>query len=344
VSTSATRGTAPSVLLDGESPDEQPDLCAAVMAMGTGWPSRGSGELSEVDLRLIRSFVVLAEELHFGRASNRLAITQQALTQQIKRLEGSLGSTLFRRTTRRVEVTSTARDLLPLARDLLGTADRLRDAARAPHPLHRSGVRIAVTATAPGLLLRPIAAALREAVAATKGFSIGQVAETDVIGALRRGDVDAAFGRDPTDTPDLVTIFVHQEPRVAMLSTRHRLARAKQLTVADLADEPFLVLGVGAGEGIEASVPGRSDDASPRAGSFRVSDFDEMRQACVAGLGIGIAPACVRDLYAHPRVAYVDVTGLTPSRILLRTRAGESESALTVCRATYRVMQCATRS
>jgi DNA-binding transcriptional LysR family regulator len=316
------------------------------MAMSTGWPSRGSGELSEVDLRLIRSFVVLAEELHFGRASNRLAITQQALTQQIKRLEGSLGSTLFRRTTRRVEVTSTARDLLPLARDLLATAHRLRDAARAAHPLNRSGVRIAVTATAPGLLLRPIAAALREAVAATKGFSIGQVAETDVIGALRRGDVDAAFGRDPTATPDLVTIFVHQEPRVAMLSTRHRLARAKQLTVADLADEPFLVLGVGVGvgEGVEACVPGRSDDAPPRAGGFRVSDFDEMRQACVAGLGIGIAPACVRDLYAHPRVAYVDVTGLTPSRILLRTRAGESESALTVCRATYRVMQCATRS
>jgi DNA-binding transcriptional LysR family regulator len=308
-------------------------------------PSRSSVGLSEIDLRLIRSFVVLAEDLHFGRASNRLAITQQALTQQINRLEDALGLALFRRTTRRVEITCAARDLLPLARDVLAAADRLRHTARAAIPLRQPGVRIAVTATAPGLLLRPIAVALSMTVSAAKrSLCVRQVSEAAVIAALRCGDVDAAFGRDPTATPDLVTTCVHQEPRVVMLPTRHPLAREQRLDIADLVGEPFLVLAVRTSEGVEEWLAEGSADAARCAGGVHVADFDEMRQACVAGCGIGIAPACVRQLYAHPRVAYVDVTGLPPSLILLRTRAGDDGSALAVRRATHRVVQSGTRT
>jgi DNA-binding transcriptional LysR family regulator len=181
-------------------------------------------------------------------------------------------------------------------------------------------------------------------VGAPKCLSVRQVSEAEVIAALRRGDADAAFGRDPTATPDLDTSCVHHEPRVAMLPTRHRLAREWRLTIADLVDEPFLVLAVGTGEGVEEWLPDASDNPARRTGGVRVSDFDEMRQACVSGSGVGIAPACVRHLYAHPRVAYVELTGLPPSRILLRTRSGVDESALAVRRATHRVMQSRTRS
>ena len=82
-----------------------------------------------IDLRRIRYFVVLAEELHFGRAAERLSISQPPLSQQIRVLEQEFELQLFVRTNRRVELTQAGTDLLPEARRLLAQAERLSSVA-----------------------------------------------------------------------------------------------------------------------------------------------------------------------------------------------------------------------
>src|SRR5689334_18608613 len=86
-----------------------------------------------MELADLRSFVVLAEELHFGRAAERLHVTQPPLTRRIRRLEAELGVLLLRRTTRRVELTDAGRELLVESRRALAALDAAVESVRRTH-------------------------------------------------------------------------------------------------------------------------------------------------------------------------------------------------------------------
>lgn len=138
----------------------------------------------------MRAFVTAAEELHFGRAAERLFLTQQALSKRIRRLENALATPLFSRTTRRVELTQAGHRFLPLARDALAAYDTavaaMRESATGP-------LRVDVFAErfTPLRLLREVA----ERVPGLKVEPSMRQGLTNALPALRNGELDAAFGR-----------------------------------------------------------------------------------------------------------------------------------------------------
>ncbi|MGW0802426.1 LysR family transcriptional regulator [Nonomuraea sp. NPDC002799] len=185
-----------------------------------------------VDLEQVRAFVAVADELHFGRAAQRLFVTQQALSKRVRRLEQVLGGALFVRGTRRVELSEAGRRFLDPARRLLEAAEVARAAfGGAPRPLNLDvwgyqqfpwTLTVGLAETMPELLIQP---------SVRRGLP-------RALAALRRGEVDAAFG-NPADLDeplpaDLTSRLVRLQPMVAVLGPLHPLAGAAHVGARDL--------------------------------------------------------------------------------------------------------------
>ncbi|HUR01618.1 MAG TPA: LysR family transcriptional regulator [Nonomuraea sp.] len=188
----------------------------------------------EVDIHGIRAFVITAEELHFGRAGERLFVSQQALSKRIRRLEEALETPLFERTTRTVELTAAGARFLPLAMDALSAFDRAVAAIRVSgDPLR---VDVYDERFTPLRILREASdrdPQLRVELSMRQGLSVA-------IPALRRQEIDMAFGRVHDLPwpwpPELVRRLVHVEPLHAFIPEDHMLAGKSELRPADLRD------------------------------------------------------------------------------------------------------------
>jgi DNA-binding MarR family transcriptional regulator len=130
--------------MPGSNPENDDGLPQSAPQIGAARPD-GAGEpqrqrlvdLPALDLRRLRYFAAVAEELSFSQAADRLGLSQQALSSQIRRLEDQVGRSLFFRTTRRVELTAAGRALLPKAQLSLRAAHEALDTARAAEPERR---------------------------------------------------------------------------------------------------------------------------------------------------------------------------------------------------------------
>lgn len=186
----------------------------------------------DLDLGLVRSFVVTAEELHFRRAAERLFVTQQALSQRIRRLESLMGVPLFARGRRGVELTEEGgRFLAPAAR-------LLTEAASAVESVRPKGHRPLRVDVVDGRLapLRLVRALMEEAPGLPVNLSMRQ-ALTAALPALLRGEIDAAFGRvhDVAGWPSEVAHrLVRLEPIRALVPRGHPLAHRQRVRMAEL--------------------------------------------------------------------------------------------------------------
>jgi DNA-binding transcriptional LysR family regulator len=183
-----------------------------------------------MELRALRYFVTVAEELHFGRAAERLNIVQPAVSQQIARLERELGTRLLDRSPRAVALTDAGERVLAAARDTLAAADRVHQAAGRPARAVRIG-------TAPGLTARLERGidALREHNAHFEVILVN-LPTIRRFEALRRGELDLALARGPITAPGLRVHPAWSEPLHAVVSTRHPAAGRTTVTLVDLAD------------------------------------------------------------------------------------------------------------
>ncbi|MFD6157067.1 LysR substrate-binding domain-containing protein [Nocardia sp. NPDC060256] len=185
-----------------------------------------------MELRQLRYFVTVAEELHFGRAAERLHIVQSAVSQQVRQLERELGVELFDRSPRRVVLTEAGAQFLPGARDALAAAAR----AKASITGFVAGTTLRLgTSTGLGdhldrIMERLVPQVRVETVSASTRVRVEQVLD---------GRLDAAFVRGPVDHSGLRRIPVWDDPLLVAISARHPLAGAPELALADLAPYPL---------------------------------------------------------------------------------------------------------
>jgi DNA-binding transcriptional LysR family regulator len=183
-----------------------------------------------MELRALRYFVTVAEELHFGRAAERLHIVQPAVSQQVARLERELGVRLLDRSPRTVRLTPAGARVLAAARDTLAAAERVRTVAGSPGDKVRIG-------TAPGLRAR-----LERGIDSLRGQNPGfelvlvDLPASERLAALRRGDLDLALARGVTEAEGLHVSPAWTEPLCAVVSIHHPAANRSTLRLADLAD------------------------------------------------------------------------------------------------------------
>lgn len=193
----------------------------------------------DVDLRQLRAFLAVADELHFGRAASRLRIAQPALSQQIRRTERDLGVDLFVRTSRSVALTPAGHVLQGRARSLLDQVERdLDEVVRVGRgEAGRLDVGFVVSALPLGPIERVQAFRQRYPlvrVELSEGYS------STLLARIVRGELDLAVLRDPDPTPAVRFRPFRSEPFVAAVPRRHRLADRTAIRGAELVDDPFV--------------------------------------------------------------------------------------------------------
>lgn len=191
-----------------------------------------------VDLRLVARFRVLGDELHFARAAARLRIAQPTLSQQIRRLERQMGVELFRRSSRRVELTPAGLVLLPAAGEGLDAIDRGIAAAR-----RAAGRAARFTVAVEFDLGDAWLDAIRRHAAGGRPFRIRVVRlhEAHALEALRAGEIDAALHWTPPAVSGLPGRRVGEVPALIAMRGDHPLAARPVLSREDLAGRPFVM-------------------------------------------------------------------------------------------------------
>jgi DNA-binding transcriptional LysR family regulator len=191
-----------------------------------------------MELRQLRYFVTLAEELHFGRAAEREHIVQSALSQQVQRLERELGVRLLDRSTHHVWLTAAGVVFLVEARQILAHADRAAGAAR-----NAAGASAALRAGIIDSSYDSMPLILHEVQARYPGLVIHQV-EASVPGQYQQiadGRLDIGIGRAALAPPGIASLLFRQDPLGVLVPAGHRFAGLEGVPVADLAAEPLLL-------------------------------------------------------------------------------------------------------
>jgi DNA-binding transcriptional LysR family regulator len=194
-----------------------------------------------MDLHQLRCFLATAEDLHFGRAAQRLGILPSALSRYVRLLEEDLGTRLLDRTTRNVALTREGAILMEEARTLLAKADELAARMRKSGRSRSTGIRVGAIDSAAAGLIPSLLHDFRK----RRPDVVVQLVEDKTARLLPRllsGRLDLAFVRPP-DNPDkrLEARFLFHETVVVAVPIAHRSSRRRHLSIEDLVDEPLIV-------------------------------------------------------------------------------------------------------
>ncbi|OZI58028.1 LysR substrate-binding domain-containing protein [Bordetella genomosp. 1] len=270
-----------------------------------------------MELRHLRYFVAVAEELHFTRAAARLGIGQPPLSLQIQQLERELGTPLLLRLPRGVALTEAGSQFLEDARAILSAADRAVDTARRLGQGERGSVAVGFTASA---VFHPY---LPQGIRAYRDrypgvhISLSESNTQALLQNLRKGEVDVAFVRPPYQLePDYASERVLDEPMLVALPPGHALCRRRAVPMQALAEEAFVLYPRPIGAGLYDAILG----ACQRAG-FTPRVIQEAPQMAsiislvAAGVGISVVPSAMRHMGAEG-IEYRPIRGDAPRALL----------------------------
>ncbi|MGE4338234.1 MAG: LysR substrate-binding domain-containing protein [Pigmentiphaga sp.] len=193
-----------------------------------------------MELRQLRHFVMLAEEMHFGRAAKRLFLSQPALSTSIMRLERELSVRLFDRDSKSMSLTPVGRALAERAREIVSLADKFDQFGRAMANGRAGFIDAGFTAT---LLFRGLDTILErfEVDYPDIELSLHEMPTQMQIERLRNGHLDAGFVNSPVPPANLESMPLYEERFVACVPERHPLASKPEVDVRELRDEPFVM-------------------------------------------------------------------------------------------------------
>jgi DNA-binding transcriptional LysR family regulator len=244
-----------------------------------------------VELRHLRYFRAVAEELHFGRAADRLHIAQPPLSQQIRQLERELAVTLLVRTTRKVELTPAGETYLKRVVAILDAVDEAGGQARRIAEGAEGQLAIGCVGSATYSLLPRLVRALREELPGVDVSVRGEMLAPAQITALLTGEIDLALLRPPIEQSGVLVETVRRDRLLVALPEGHALATRDDLSVSDLRDEEF-VAHAGHGRSVMSSIlTATCADAGfvPRI-RHEVEETSTLVTLVSAGLGVAIVP------------------------------------------------------
>jgi DNA-binding transcriptional LysR family regulator len=269
----------------------------------------------DVDTRLLRYFLAVAEEGNLTRAAQRLFVSQPALTKQIKQLEAQLGAQLFARSRAGMALTEPGKALAERVPSLLAGWDQALRETKDAASREARVLRVGFVASAANEATQQIIAAFTRRRPDWR-IEMRQAAWTNPTAGLANGDVDAALLRLPFPGQDTLRVEVlFTEPRWVALPTAHPFATRDQIPFRDLGDEPFVAAPPETGWWRDYWLA--TDERAghpPRIGAV-TDQPDDWLSAIANGYGIALAPASAARYYARPGVIYRPVTGVSPSQV-----------------------------
>ncbi len=281
-----------------------------------------------MELRSLRYFVALAEELHFGRAAKRLSMTQPPLSQAILGLERELGVRLFDRTRRRVALTQSGAAFLEEARATLARAAQAVEAAQRAERGEAGRLAVGYLAATSYTLLPLVLREFSRAVPGVK-LELRELTLPEQIEALRRGEVQVGLLRPPVADAELASETILHEPFVVALPARHPLAGLRRVPARRLAEEPFVMFPRKPGFLFHDLVMGfcLRSGFTPRVAQ-EANQTHTVIGLVSAGIGVALVPASTRRI-GLAGVAYRALREATPaSRTAVAWRRLDSSAAL----------------
>lgn len=276
-----------------------------------------------MELRSLRHFLALAEELHFGRAADRVGVTQPSLSHQIARLERELDATLFTRTSRQVRLTPSGAALLPGARRAVIEAERAAQAARDAATGGSGDLVIGALGSALNGVLPPLVRAFARRRPGV-GLDFRQLDTAVQLPALQDHRLDIGFVRAAQPVPGVDIVTLIQEPLVAVLPTDHALAALAEVPLRALAAEPFVLWPRQASVGFydELIASCRRLGFSPDV-RYESRGAETLLALVAAKLGVSVQPEPYRNL-ARAGVAFRPLADVAPTSALqVASRRGD---------------------
>jgi len=269
-----------------------------------------------MELRHLRYFVTVAEELHFGRAARRLHLSQPPLSMQIKALEEEVRVTLLLRNQRHVELTPAGEVFLKAAREILSRTDAAVEAARRAARGETGDVRVGFVTIADYNILPPVLQRFRRSSPDIR--LVLQEATTDVqLRELTEARMDVGFILPPVDEERLELLPVLQEPLLAAVPESHPAARTRgPISLKRLADSPFILFPRHMGAGLYDDTIRfcRQAGFSPRVEQEAVQ-MQTIVSLVSVGLGVALIPASLRHL-GRTGVVYKSLRERSPMSVV----------------------------
>lgn len=255
-----------------------------------------------IELRHLRYFIAVAEELHFGRAAQRLHISQPPLSQQIMQLEAETGAQLFNRTNRSVQLTPAGAQFLQDARAILLQVEMATQRAARLHRGEEGELRIGFTSSAAFIGVMSDALYVFRQRWPNVHVQMQEINTRQQLAPLHEGKLDLGVMRNTPLPADLHHQLLLREPLCAVVHKAHPLATAGRITLQTLAREPFVFFDPQVGTALYSEILDLLQRYQIRPYiTQEVGEAMTILGLVATGLGVSILPAS----FSHARLANV---------------------------------------